>query len=84
VQRQRALDAGHDLDRILSTNDLVRSDNAFFVCTGITDGELLEGVRYTPNGATTESLVMRAKSGTIRSVHSRHALAKLRQNSSMA
>jgi fructose-1,6-bisphosphatase II len=84
VQRQRALDAGHDLDRILSTNDLVRSDNAFFVCTGITDGELLQGVRYTPNGATTESLVMRAKSGTIRSVHSRHALAKLRQRSSMA
>ncbi len=82
VQRQRAIDAGHDLDRILTTNDLVRSDNAFFVCTGITDGELLQGVRYTPNGATTESLVMRARSGTIRSVHSQHALAKLRASAS--
>jgi fructose-1,6-bisphosphatase II len=78
VQRRRALDAGHDLDRVLTTNDLVRSDNAFFVCTGITDGELLQGVRYTASGATTESLVMRARSGTIRSVHSRHALSKLR------
>jgi fructose-1,6-bisphosphatase II len=64
---------------VLTTNDLVRSDNAFFVCTGITDGELLEGVRYTSGGATTQSLVLRAKSGTIRSVNSTHALRKLRQ-----
>jgi fructose-1,6-bisphosphatase II len=78
-QRQRAVDAGHDLDQILTTNDLVRSDNAFFVCTGITDGELLDGVRYTPDGATTQSLVLRAKSGTIRLVHSTHALRKLRR-----
>jgi len=77
-QRQRAIDAGHDLDKVLTTNDLVTSDNAFFVCTGITDGELLDGVRYTANGATTESLVLRARSGTIRSIHSTHALQKLR------
>ena len=64
-QKQRAVDAGHDLDRVLTTNDLVRSENAFFVCTGITDGELLEGVRYTSDGAHTQSLVMRAKSGTL-------------------
>jgi fructose-1,6-bisphosphatase II len=82
VQRRRAVDAGHDLDRVLATNDLIRSENAFFVCTGITDGELLEGVRYTSTGATTESLVMRAQSGTIRSVHSQHALATLRHRAS--
>jgi fructose-1,6-bisphosphatase II len=78
-QRQRAVDAGHDLDRVLTTNDLVRSENAFFVCTGITDGELLDGVRYTSDGARTQSLVMRAKSGTLRSVNTTHALKKLRQ-----
>nr|WP_294692460.1 class II fructose-bisphosphatase [uncultured Friedmanniella sp.] len=77
-QRRRAIDAGHDLDRVLTTNDLVRSENAFFVCTGITDGELLEGVRYTSDGAHTQSLVMRAKSGTLRSVNTTHALKKLR------
>ncbi len=78
VQRQRAIEAGHDLDRVLTTNDLVKTENAFFVCTGITDGELVEGVRYIAGGATTQSLVMRAKSGTIRSVDSEHALKKLR------
>jgi len=78
-QRQRGIDAGHDLDQVLTVSDLVRSDNAFFVCTGITDGELLDGVRYTPGGATTQSLVMRAQSGTIRSVHTSHALAKLQR-----
>jgi len=80
-QRQRALDAQHDLNKVLTTNDLVKSEDAFFVCTGITDGELLEGVRYTPNGASTESLVLRARSGTIRSVHSEHALSKVRNSS---
>ena len=78
-QRQRAVDAGHDLDLVLTTNDLVRSENAFFVCTGITDGELLDGVRYTSDGARTQSLVMRGKSGTLRSVNTTHALKKLRQ-----
>ena len=78
-QRQRAIEAGHDLDQVFTTTDLVKSDNAFFVCTGITDGELLDGVRYTGGGATTQSLVMRAQSGTIRWVSSTHALAKLQQ-----
>ena len=75
--------AGLDLDAILSTNDLVRSDNVFFVATGITDGELLRGVRYRGGGATTESLVMRSKSGTIRRVSSEHSLSKLRAYSAI-
>ncbi len=69
--------AGLDLDAVLSTDDLVRSDNVFFVATGITDGELVRGVRYRGGGATTESLVMRSKSGTIRRVNSEHRLSKL-------
>jgi fructose-1,6-bisphosphatase II len=77
-ERRRAVDAGHDLDRVLSTDDLVQGDNVFFVATGVTDGELLEGVRYRAGGATTHSLVMRSKSGTIRSIQSDHQLTKLR------
>ena len=77
-ERQRAIDAGHDLDRVLSTDDLVTGENCFFVATGITDGELLKGVRYRAGGATTHSLVMRSKSGTIRLIESHHQLAKLR------
>jgi fructose-1,6-bisphosphatase II len=77
AERRKALDAGHDLDRVLRTDDLVTGDNTFFVATGITDGELLRGVRYTPQGAETESIVMRSRSGTIRSVRSRHALQKV-------
>ena len=72
-----ALAAGLDLDKVLSTDDLVRSDNVFFVATGITDGELVRGVRYSGGGASTESLVMRSKSGTIRRVISEHRLSKL-------
>ncbi len=79
-ERQRALDAGHNLDDdfVLSTDDLVSGDDAFFVATGITDGELMRGVRYRAGGCTTDSLVMRARSGTIRSISSEHRLAKLR------
>jgi fructose-1,6-bisphosphatase II len=77
-ERQRALDAGHDLDRVLSTDDLVRGDNVYFAATGVTDGELLKGVRFHPGGATTETLVMRSKSGTIRFMQSDHKLHKLR------
>ncbi len=76
-ERQRAVDAGHDLDRVLSTEDLVSGDDCFFVATGITDGELLRGVRYAHGGATTHSLVMRSRSGTIRSIRSEHRLQKL-------
>jgi fructose-1,6-bisphosphatase II len=82
-ERQRAIDAGHDLDRVLLTDDLVRSDNVFFVATGITDGELLRGVRYRAGGARTESLVMRSKSGTIRQIVSEHRLSKLRAYSAI-
>ena len=82
-EKQKAIDAGHDLNRVLDTNDLVSGDNVFFVATGVTDGELLEGVRYRAGGATTHSLVMRSKSGTIRSIHSEHQLTKLRAYSAV-
>jgi fructose-1,6-bisphosphatase II len=78
-ERQRAIDAGHDLDRVLLTDDLVTGDNVFFVATGVTDGEMLQGVRYRGETITTHSIVMRSKSGTIRDVHSEHALSKLRE-----
>jgi fructose-1,6-bisphosphatase II len=73
----KALDAGHDLDRVLTTDDLVASDDAFFAATGITNGELLSGVRYRAGGASTHSLVMRARSGTVRNIYSEHQLWKL-------
>ncbi|MDC5697798.1 class II fructose-bisphosphatase [Intrasporangium calvum] len=74
-ERQKALDAGHDLERVLSTDDLVTSD-CFFVATGITDGELLRGVRYGSNSARTHSLVMRSRSGTIRTIESEHNFSR--------
>jgi fructose-1,6-bisphosphatase II len=77
AERVKALDAGHDLTRVLSTDDLVTSDDAFFAATGITDGELLAGVRYKSGGATTHSLVMRARSGTVRNIYAEHQLWKL-------
>jgi fructose-1,6-bisphosphatase II len=79
-ERQHALDAGHNLDQehVLSTNDLVTAEECFFAATGITDGELMRGVRYRAGTATTHSLVMRAHSGTIRSITSEHRLTKLR------
>jgi fructose-1,6-bisphosphatase II len=83
AERQRAKDAGHDLTRVLTTDELVASDNVFFVATGITDGELLDGVRYRAGGATTHSLVMRSKSGTIRNIYSDHRLTKLRAYSAV-
>jgi fructose-1,6-bisphosphatase II len=82
-ERRRALDAGHDLDRVLTTTDLVTGDNIFFCATGITDGEIMEGVRYTSEGPTTHSIVMRSKSGTIRDIRSEHRLAKLSAYSSV-
>ncbi len=65
-ERQRAEAAGHDLDRVLTAEDLVAGDDIFFVATGVTDGELLRGVRYRSGNAFTESIVMRSRSGTIR------------------
>ena len=78
AERERAIDAGHDLDRVLFTDDLVTGDDVFFVATGITDGELMQGVRYRAGGASTHSLVMRSRSGTIRSIISEHKLRKLK------
>ena len=80
-ERQRALDAGHRLDddHILTTDELVTGDDCFFAATGITDGELMRGVHYRGGGATTHSLVMRSRSGTIRSISSEHRLSKLRE-----
>ncbi|PAZ11685.1 fructose-bisphosphatase class II [Streptomyces sp. SA15] len=82
-ERQRAIDAGHDLDRVLTTDDLVSGENVFFVATGITDGELLRGVRYRSETATTDSIVMRSKSGTVRRINSEHRLSKLRAYSAI-
>ena len=82
-EREAALAAGYDLDRVLSTNDLVQGDNCFFAVTGITDGEVLKGVHYDSRGATTQSLVMRSKSGTVRTVNARHRLQKLQEYASI-
>jgi len=79
VERQAALDAGYDLSRILTHDDMVKGEDVFFSATGVTDGDLLQGVRYEgPRGATTESLVMRTRSGTVRRIASRHDRTKLR------
>jgi fructose-1,6-bisphosphatase II len=78
AEREKAVDAGHDLDRVLYTDDLVSGDDCFFVATGITDGELMKGVRYRAGGASTHSLVMRSRSGTIRQIISEHKLGKLK------
>ena len=83
AEREKALAAGHDLSHVLTTDDLVTSEDAFFAATGITDGELMAGVRYRAGGASTHSLVMRARSGTIRNIHSEHQLWKLRAYSSI-
>jgi fructose-1,6-bisphosphatase II len=77
AEREKALAAGHDLDRVLSTDELVRGDNMFFCATGVTSGDLLRGVRYRGGGAYTQSIVMRSKSGTIRVIDSYHRLEKL-------
>ena len=79
AERQAAIDAGYDLDRQLTVDDLVRSDDCFFSATGVTDGDVLQGVRYVGGGrATTESLVMRSRSGTVRRISATHDRAKLR------
>jgi fructose-1,6-bisphosphatase II len=82
-ERQKALDAGHDLDRVLVTDELVSGEDVFFVATGITDGELLKGVRYRGSSVRTHSIVTRSRSGTIRIVESEHSLDKLRAYSSV-
>jgi fructose-1,6-bisphosphatase II len=77
AEKQKALDAGHDLDRVLKTEDLVSGENMFFCATGVTNGDMLRGVSYRANGATTRSLVMRSRSGTIRNIEGRHTRQKV-------
>ncbi|GED97211.1 class II fructose-bisphosphatase [Gordonia crocea] len=78
-EKAKAIAAGHDLDQVLTTDVLVRGENTFFAATGVTNGDMLRGVSYRANGATTRSLVMRSKSGTIRRIESIHRPAKLRE-----
>jgi fructose-1,6-bisphosphatase II len=83
-ERKAAIEAGYELDAVLTTDDLVTGNNCFFAATGITDGELLQGVQYHEFGATTQSLVMRSKSGTLRKIDANHALHKLAEFSSIS
>ncbi len=78
-EKQAAIDAGYDLDRVLRTEDLVSGQDTFFAVTGVTPGQLVEGVSFDGRGAITESLVMRGKSGTIRVIRARHQFDKLRE-----
>ena len=78
AERDAALAAGYDLDRQLTQDDLVRGDDCFFSATGVTDGDVLQGVRYEGSTATTESIVMRSRTGTVRRIRARHNRAKLR------
>ena len=82
-ERQKAVDAGYDLDQILSTEDLVSGENVFFCATGVTDGDLLKGVQYYGGGCTTQSIVMRSKSGTVRMIEAYHRLSKLNEYSAI-
>ncbi len=76
---RRGREMGYDFEKVLTMDDLVASDDVFFAATGITDGELLRGVRYTGQGAITESLVVRGRTGTIRRITAIHRMDKLRQ-----
>jgi fructose-1,6-bisphosphatase II len=78
-ERRKLVEAGYEPDRVLTTDDLVASDNVFVAATGVTDGALLKGVRYTTGGAVTDSVVMRSRSGTTRRIEAWHAFDKLRQ-----
>ena len=80
-EKQDALSGGYDLDRVLHADDLVRGDNVFFAATGITDGDLVKGVKYRGDDAITQSLVMRSKSGTVRIIDAVHRRNKLAQYS---
>ncbi len=83
TERENAMAVGHDLDRVLLIDDLVAGDNVFFCATGVTDGDLLRGVRYRAGGATTQSIVMRSKSGTVRMIDGFHRLTKLQRYASV-
>jgi fructose-1,6-bisphosphatase II len=77
AEREEAVEAGVELERVLTIDDLVKGNNVFFAATGITDGELLDGVRYFGGGAKTHTLVMRSKSGTVRFIEATHRWDKL-------
>jgi fructose-1,6-bisphosphatase II len=77
AERQKLVDAGYDVDRVLSQDDLVAGQDLFVAATGVTSGALLRGVRYTSSGAITESIVMRSRSGTVRKIEATHAFEKL-------
>jgi len=78
-ERDAAIAAGYDLERVLTTDDLVQGGDVYFACTGVTDGVLCEGIRYSAQGASSESIVMRARTGTIRRVHSQHRWGSLQK-----
>jgi fructose-1,6-bisphosphatase II len=83
AERQKAIDRGHDLDRVLTTEELVSGENVFFCATGVTDGDLLKGVHFYGGGCTTQSIVMRSKSGTVRMIEAYHRLSKLNEYSAI-
>ena len=78
-ERKELVEGGFDLERVLTTDDLVRSDDVFVAATGVTTGALLRGIRYVRGGAITDSIVMRSRSGTVRRIEARHQLSKLAQ-----
>lgn len=82
-ERNRAIDAGYDLDRVLTTDDLVAGEDCFFAATGVTDGDLIKGVRYRGDNAITQSIVMRSRSGTVRVIDALHRREKLKQFSTI-
>jgi fructose-1,6-bisphosphatase II len=83
-ERTQAEKLGLSLDQVLTIDDLVRGNDVFFALTGVTDGELVKGVHYFPHGATTETLVMRSMSGTVRRIHATHNFEKLERYTSLA
>ena len=83
AEREKAIDAGYDLDQVLTTEDLVSGENVFFCATGVTEGDLLKGVRYYGGGCTTHSIVMRSKSGTVLMIEAYHRLSKLNEYSAV-
>jgi fructose-1,6-bisphosphatase II len=83
-ERRQLLDGGFDIGRVLTTDDLVAGDHVFFAATGVTDGALLQGVKYWPDGATTYSMVMRSRSGTVRIIEAEHRFEKLERFSRIA
>jgi fructose-1,6-bisphosphatase II len=83
AEREAVVSAGYDLSQILNQDELIRGDNCFFAATGITDGELLRGVRFDSTGAHTQSLVMRSRSGTVRLIDAHHRMHKLAEISSI-